>query len=191
MRRAHVIITVPHGKCPRGSVVRQCDERANEVALTLAAFLPEASVYWAPSYRVEGDLNRPETRQWGWRREIQAEVERQVAGGNRVVLFDIHSFPDTSTSFGVLPPSGAVPQLVILDQPSMPHTALARQITSTTSVSLLAVLVASEINDITTQARAAGNVDAMLWEFNESSTRITHDQIGEVARVFADYARAN
>ena len=189
MRRTHVIITVPHGKCPDDEEVsgRFCDERADEAASALSALLPTASVYRAPTYRSEGDLNRPETRNTEWRRAIQAEVQRHVANGYHVILFDMHSFPNTSSSFGVTH-EHSVPQLVLLDEPSLPHAALAGQIASTTSVQQVAVHIGSEINDITVQARAVGHVDAMLWEFNESPARLSHAQIVEVANVLASYA---
>lgn len=187
MRRTHVIITTPHDKCPGGVQGRFCDVRANEAARALAALLPEASIYRAPTYRFEGDLNRPETRNTEWRREIQAEVQQRVANGDHVVLFDVHSFRDSRESYGVTH-ENTVPQLVLLDVPSLPHVALADKISSTTSVRQVVVRVASEINDITVQARAVGNVDAMLWEFNESAARLSHAQIVEVARVLADYA---
>jgi hypothetical protein len=191
MQRPHVIITVPHGKCPSQSPVRLCDERADEAANALAALLPAASLYRAATYRFQGDLNRPETRNSEWRRTIQAQVEHEVAAGKRVVLFDMHSFPDDSDSFGVVTRDHVVPQLVLLDEPSLPHAALARRIAQSTSVRLLSVLTASQINDITVQARAVGHVDAMLWEFNESSARLSHEQIVEVVRVLADYAVNN
>jgi hypothetical protein len=184
----HIIITVPHGKCRDNTLVRQCDERANEAADALAALLPSAAVYRAPTYRSEGDLNRPTTRNTEWRRAIQTDVADAHARGQRVVLFDIHSFPNSSKSFGVLPLENLVPQLVLLDNDaSFPHANLARLIGSATSVRLVLAHVGADSNDIVSQAHAAG-ADAMLWEFNEDATWLSHEQIVQVARVLADYA---
>lgn len=199
-----VIITVPHDKCDDGADdtinasvgVRICDTRAREAANALLAALHDAgvrdaSIYHASSFRAPGaDLNRPETRKTAWRIAIQTDVVDSLREGKRVVLFDMHSFPNEPSSFGTLPLAhNAVPQLVLLDDANLSHvdTAL-RRIARQTSVRLLAAHVGGD-NDIVNTARATG-ADASLWEFNESSDALSHAQIVEIANALAAYARA-
>ena len=196
-----VIITVPHDKCDGqddavGADARICDTRAREAANALLAALQQhgivdASIYHAMSFRAPGaDLNRPETRKTPWRIAIETDVVDSVRAGKRVVLFDMHSFPNTPSSFGTLPLAhNAVPQLVLLDDANLSHVDGAlRRVTRQTSVRLVTAHVGGD-NDIVNTARVAG-ADAALWEFNESPEALSHAQIVEIANALAVYALA-
>jgi hypothetical protein len=190
-----VIVTVPHGLCPHHRF-RTCDTRASEVATALFEALlqrlpPEVLVhiFRANQAREVGDLNRPSTRHLEWRREIQNTVEHSIALGRRVLLFDVHSFPDECESFCKALATHEIPQVVLLDEPGAPHHALANEVTRAADLLRFGLLQASNINDISVQARAAG-AEAMLWEFNESKHALDVAAAARVISVLTDYAVA-
>ena len=187
-----VFITVPHGYCPEEEF-RVCDTRASFVGTVLTEEMRRLfgdkvviRTFYANKPRSYGDLNRPEMRNTKWRREIQTKVEQAVAKKLKVLLYDIHSFPDDSTSFRTNSVQKS-PQVVLLEGETKPSK-LPKKIESETSVDLVTVLRASLINDITVQSRIAG-AEAMLWEFNESAERLTDEQVREVAVIMAKYAQ--
>lgn len=190
-----VFVTVPHGVCP-SETVRRCDFRASSVARLLSDELLRVfrntavriRVFYANSARELGDLNRRSMRNSVWRTSIQNAVIEALQAGKKVLLFDVHSFPNTRTSFSASLDT-KTPQIVYLEHgfQGAEISLIPSKIRRETTVDFVRVLGASAINDITVQARKAG-AEAQLWEFNESKTRLTDNQVTEVVRVLANYA---
>jgi predicted N-formylglutamate amidohydrolase len=187
-----VLVTVPHGFCPT-RMSRECDTRAGESGSKLAEALREAlpesvpvKLFFANTERKIGDLNRRATRYTNWRINIQNTVEKALAEGKSVLLFDVHSFPAECTSF-CKPPHYKIPQIVLLDENDYPHAELMKRVKKSASLDYANLLRASHRNDITVQARKAG-AEAMLWEFNESKNVLSEQKFRAVAHELAQYA---
>jgi hypothetical protein len=173
-----VIITVPHSACVPQAAQRTCDVRARSAAQiihTRLARLPapayRVSIAYANSFRFKGDLNRRVTRGWAWRKHVQSMVEHGIKRRRKVMLFDIHSFPNTKKSFGLDRRTGDVPHVVLLDYMHRHE-----------NIGLPSTLVmqASKANDIVVQTIEAGG-DALLLEFNEDKTHTPDRYVAAVA----------
>jgi hypothetical protein len=203
-----IIITAPHTFCPRDAVSRLCDTRAAAAAelieKRLVQTLPaERLPFFAPGaidkyvspparatsrfsitlalsnrLRADIDLNRPPAEYTEWRTALNARIVASQTAGRRVLVFDIHSFPDDPDVWekGV----EHAPLIVSLDFPGIHN-----------DVSLPAgvkLLQASLANDIIVRALLHG-ADAFLWEFNENPAALSDAQILAFADWLAAYAR--
>lgn len=207
-----VFITVPHAYCPE-SEVRLCDLAALKAANALRKALMDANLpsdviihfHRPETLRETGDLNRRETRKWPWRRAIQRKVKAARRARKKVILFDMHSFPDDAEDFKRDIHEHPGPKVVLLDtltlfqQPTMEvgwtHREMVRRVEAESGVDVR-IIAASDKNDITVRARRilpdapqASNTDTMLWEFNEDSTRLTTAELERVALALANYVR--
>lgn len=188
-----IIITIPHGFCPERRF-RMCDNRASEAATMLSRALRDRlprniqiRVFYSNSPRSFGDLNRSVTRDTPWRRRVQFHVERAVREGSKVILFDMHSFPNSCDSF-CKSQRDTPPQVVLLDSAGFPHRKLVESIRNSNAVERISLLQGSTINDITEMARAVSdNVDTMLWEFNENRSALSDQEITSVVLILAEY----
>lgn len=167
-----IIITVPHSKCVSPSAQRNCDLRAKSVATQIYKKLKKlpstnVSIHFADSVRKNGDLNRPVTRGWAWRRHIQKQIDNAIKQNRSVLVLDIHSFPNTTQSFGIDEMTMQVPNIVLLDYQNR-YSNL--QLPNTT------VLKGSYLNDIMVQTLSVGG-EALLLEFNEDKNYTTNKMI--------------
>lgn len=172
-----LIITVPHDKCSEHKKSRNCDLVAQKVADRIYERLKnhiQTRIYHADRYRSEGDLNRIETFDTTWRQNIT----NQLKSGD--ILLDIHSFPNTVNSFGTI--NEQIPKIVLLDMDD--HTDLCDQVKST--IPSTKYMRGSSKNDIVKNA-LDNEVDAMLWEFNEST--ITDEDINKFADIMSKYIK--
>lgn len=171
-----IIITVPHGKCDNVEK-RECDIVARYVANRIYNYLNNAGIkniklYEASIVRSELDLNRIQSRQHQWRRDISDKIK------NGDILLDIHSFPNMS--FGSI--NGNEPKIVLLDDQK--HRDLFDLVHEKISDSKY--LIGSEKNDIIVDATKRG-ANATLWEFNESL--MTDDDIDAFTQALIDYIK--
>jgi len=201
-----VFITVPHAFCPDADV-RLCDLRAREAANALydalkRLTLPAMNVrfFAAQTLREDGDLNREETRKWQWRVAIQNAIEASRMAGHKVVLFDMHSFPDDAENFRKRADEARGPKVVLLDQWEQLagrggvrwlHRDMVQRVEEESGVRVRIIGSGFE-NDITRQANrplpaGASDADVMLWEFNEDDTRLSTNELQRVARALANY----
>lgn len=157
-----LVITVPHDKCKPSNTPEQrnCDIVAKHVAdriyNQLSTIIP-IQIHHADIYREDGDLNRIETFNTKWRKNISENIKP----GD--ILLDIHSFPNTIQSFGTI--NGIIPKIVLLDMDDN-HQQICDDVK--TNIPLTKYMTGSEKNDIVQDALSRG-VDAMLWEFNEET----------------------
>ena len=178
-----IIITAPHSDCIRGIQGRMCDLRAEYAATRIEAYmrkrLPTAhiSVAYADVVRADIDLNRAPARYTEWRQKILESIDASVAVDRKVLVLDIHSFPDTSKSFGYME-DGTVPAVVLLDFPGI-HS-------NYVPPPSVRVLEASLANDIIVTSLMSG-ADAFLWEFNENPLRSTDQVIDSIAESMLTY----
>jgi len=179
-----IIITAPHSGCIRGSQGRMCDLRAEYAATRIGEYmqkrLPTAhiSVAYSDVVRADIDLNRAPARYTKWRQQILESIDASVAVDRKVLVLDIHSFPDTSKSFGYME-DGTVPSVVLLDFPGIRS--------NYEPPPFVRVLEASLANDIIVTSLLSG-ADAFLWEFNENPMRSTNQVIDTVAESMQTYA---
>jgi hypothetical protein len=159
-----LIITVPHGKCDSSNTIRECDLVAKYVAdriyNQLSIIMP-VQIHHADIYRKEGDLNRIGTFDTKWRKNISDNIK----SGD--ILLDIHSFPNTTRSFGTI--DGIIPKIVLLDL-SNNHQQICNDMK--VNIPLTKYMIGGNKNDIVRDALSHGG-DAMLWEFNEETVNDT------------------
>lgn len=91
-----ILITVPHAGCFSRPMTRHCDIISEKAALNLLSFLPESEIIIGRAYRETLDLNRDESLDHPFRKEIR-EIVQEI---NPNIVLDIHSFPDGSDYFG-------------------------------------------------------------------------------------------
>lgn len=173
-----LIITVPHGKCKPSNTPEQrnCDIVAKHVAdriyNQLSTIIP-VQIHHADIYRKEGDLNRIETFDTKWRKNISDNIK----SGD--ILLDIHSFPNTIQSFGTI--NGIIPKIVLLDMDDN-HQQICDDVK--VNIPLTKYMTGSEKNDIVQDAMNKG-VDAMLWEFNEET--VNDMDIDQFIKIITNY----
>lgn len=202
-----VFITVPHAFCPDADV-RLCDLRAREAAAALFDALKNLALpfvnvrsFAAQTLREDGDLNREEMRRWPWRVAIQDAIEASRMARRKVVLFDMHSFPDDAENFRKRADETRGPKVVLLDQWEQTtsgrvkwlHRDMVPRVEEESGVRVRIIGSGFE-NDITRQANRplpgvddASDADVMLWEFNEDATRLSAAEIKRVAGALANY----
>jgi hypothetical protein len=154
---------------------------ATELAASLQTALPQftISLYTSEHRREYLDDNRVQSRNSEWRRAIQTRIDNALAARKRVLVLDIHSYPDSADSFGV-DADGDIPPVVLLAL-NVPNVTLLQN-----KLPFLTVLPASRVNDIIVQADDAGAI-ALLLEFNERG--LTSTQRRDTFVALADYAQ--
>jgi hypothetical protein len=185
-----VIVTAPHSLC-RSTEVRDCDRVALEAAGIIVQHFRRmdlaANIHFYPStiMRREFDLNRVEGAETEWTQKVEADIKQSVKSGKRVVLLDIHSFPDQSADF--IGDDRVSPELTLLDVYPSPHMQLLRDIAKTTGFQHIHLFEASRVDYLLFMALRNGARDAMLFEFNENREKISHEQINAMAHVLMVY----
>jgi hypothetical protein len=96
------LIIVPHGYCDGKIEVRHCDRRALEEANKLKALVEskghKVDFFIADRFRAEIDYNRKPSRGSAIRNAIREKLIEY--NGDRVVVFEMHSFPDNYADAG-------------------------------------------------------------------------------------------
>lgn len=96
------LIIVPHGYCDGKVEVRHCDRRALEEANKLKALIEskghKVDFFIADRFRAEIDYNRKPSRDSVIRNAIRKKLTEYK--DDRVVVFEIHSFPDNYADMG-------------------------------------------------------------------------------------------
>ena len=93
-----IIVLAPHSKCNNG-YIRDCDTRAQYVAETLHQMLQhrkmDAEILLSTEYREDFDLNRLESRDRPWRRELEDKVLKYYRDPSirHIWIMEMHSFP--------------------------------------------------------------------------------------------------
>jgi predicted N-formylglutamate amidohydrolase len=189
-----VIVTAPHSVC-YSRVNRDCDRRALEAARIIvdhfrSMALPANVHFYESTYpRARVDLNRIEGALTDWTQAFERDVRSAVASGRRVVLLDIHSFPDDSEHFRGI--DGASPELTLLDVEPSPHAQLLANIKRAADFEHVHRFEASRVDYLLYRALELNAVDALLFEFNEDETKTPVQKINAVAHVLMTYLIKN
>ena len=96
------IIIVPHGYCDEKVEIRHCDRRALEEANKLKALIESkghvVDFFIADRFRSQLDYNRKPSRDSAIRNAIRKKIREYK--DDRVVIFEMHSFPDVYADEG-------------------------------------------------------------------------------------------
>lgn len=177
------LLTVPHSKCinKEGHL---CDIMAEISSKKISKYLKKSKIthkiILADKNRSIIDYNRKTSRNSNWRQKIRNEFI------NCDLVLDIHSFPNSSSSFGRT--NGKIPEIVILDSYIYKNEYIDKYTSNYFGNFLLENGVICKLlpggdNDITLEARE-NNIKAILIEFNEN---LSEDRIDLISRLIVDY----
>lgn len=171
------IITAPHSLCRGDIPSRHCDEISETAARSLYNKIDtDTAIFLADQFRGDIDLNRPISRDTGYRQEV-TDLMREINQKKQLgFLIDVHSFPDEEhgdVAISILDNTpGTAYSLTLaymLDQAGIPSNYRRGQI----PVSLV------KGNDLVNEARSRG-LFAVLIEYSEKLDRDTIDQINDI-----------
>lgn len=173
--RTTFIITAPHATCiasDSAAGIHTCDSLAAEAAEDLVSGLAKSGAdvlgpFVGDINRRTSDLNRAESRDRQFRRDVARAIGRARDSGSAPFVVDVHSFdPGSKWDY----PGPGEPLLVLLDGRSSRRTAgipealrdrFPAELARRTSVG------GSPINDIVATATELGAVGGVLVEFSE------------------------
>ena len=173
-----VVITVPHGRCVLDAECRNCDKRAKETGEKLYKYLQQKGVesylFTSTHYRFCMDLNRPQSRNVEWRKKVQEKINKLLNDGKYIYLYDIHSFPRYTDSFG------KDTKIALLDIKPM-HDKTVELYNVLKKIVQTVIINGSELNDIIYTNRNK-NIYPILIEFNESKEYLKEYEVEKIIK---------
>lgn len=170
-KKMKIIIIVPHGYCiPDKIEKRHCDRRALEEAkkLQLIALKKgyDVKLFYSKELREDVDYNRIESFSYPLRMQIRQYLEETK--GENVVIFEMHSFPKETESFGKS-------QVTFLSIPNPRYRRMAKDLSDRLKNTGLIIynLRGSQKNNLQLETSQSFNVKHFLIEMNEDKEKLT------------------
>jgi hypothetical protein len=188
-----LIVSSPHQKCPKNSPTRACDLAAGIASETFCRIVStnkrlQYIELLGDEFRVNHDLNRKASRETPYRKRLE-EVFRDLRGNQRVMVTDIHSFPNEylveAGDINFFKKDEIAPEIVLLKGPKDEYNG--RSICQTLYNALAKYNVRCKIiynitvNDIMNQG-SEYNIPGILIEFNEKFVDHT-DRLYDICRM--------